>query len=95
LFPSLQDVFSLTGNLLKYLGDALGSIAAFPICFIIPATCYIRLVLYKHAPIPIERKISRQWLQLLAPGIVILIGTVAMCIGVVTSIQQLIADFHH
>ncbi len=76
--------------------DDLGSLAAFPICFIIPATCYIRLVLFKHAPVPVDcswNNIRRLWKQLLAPMIVIVIGTIAMCVGIVTSIQQLIHDF--
>eukprot|EP01127_Copromyxa_protea_P004477 TRINITY_DN14338_c0_g1_i1.p1 TRINITY_DN14338_c0_g1~~TRINITY_DN14338_c0_g1_i1.p1 ORF type:complete len:445 (+),score=66.43 TRINITY_DN14338_c0_g1_i1:178-1335(+) len=83
-FPSLGDVFSLTGSL-----------AAFPICFIIPALCYIRLVIFKYADTPIDctlKNFMGNMKKIIFPMLVIVFGTIAMVIGIYTSIVQLIAD---
>jgi len=84
-FPSLADVFSLTGAL-----------AAFSICFIVPSVCYMRLVHFTYAKEPVDctlANIRKKIRHLILPFFVALLGTIAMFVGIVTSIQQLIKDF--
>jgi len=83
-FPNLQDVFSLTG-----------AVASFPICFILPAFCYMKLVHFKFADEPVDcscGEIKKKLRHLLLPGFVLIMGFVVMVIAVYTSVLQLIKD---
>jgi len=77
--PNLTDVFGLTGAL-----------AAFPICFTIPAFCYVRLVYYGSENLKTTRFML---IHLVLPIIVMIFSTIAMIVGIVTSVKTLIQKY--
>jgi len=84
--PSLTDVFGLTG-----------AVASFPICFILPMICYIRLVILSEMEngerrlLPVSREsVLKKWNYLVVPSFVAVLMVIIMCIAIVTSILQLI-----
>eukprot|EP01126_Amoeba_proteus_P008746 TRINITY_DN1329_c0_g1_i6.p2 TRINITY_DN1329_c0_g1~~TRINITY_DN1329_c0_g1_i6.p2 ORF type:complete len:191 (+),score=14.59 TRINITY_DN1329_c0_g1_i6:1079-1651(+) len=81
VLPSLTAVFGITGSL-----------AAFPICYILPAIAYIKLVILDSHPVTI-RLLKEHWKPLVLPVSIAVVMTVLMIMNIYSSVKDAIATF--